>query len=128
MSARALGRAALPLLILIAGVVAALLLAQIERSRESVRLQVRSADAVRAIQGRIGDYTDVLYGIRGLYEASHSVHRREFAAQVRAADVANRYPDARGIGVAERAGERLVVRQVAPLGPNRSAIGQDVSA
>jgi signal transduction histidine kinase len=128
MSTRTLGRAALPLLILIAGVVAALSLAQIERSRESVRLQVRSADAVRAIQGRIGDYTDVLYGMRGLYEASHSVHRREFAAQVRAADVANRYPDARGIGVAERAGERLVVRQVAPLGPNRSAIGQDVSA
>jgi signal transduction histidine kinase len=128
MSARTVGRAALPLLILIAAAVAALLLGQIERSRESARMQVRSADAVHAIQSRIGDYTDVLYGIRGLYEASHSVSGREFAAQVRAADVAARYPGARGIGVAERAGERLVVRYVAPPGPNRSRIGQDVSA
>ena len=50
-SARTLARAALPLLIAIAGVVAALQLGQIERSREAARMQVRSGDAARAITG-----------------------------------------------------------------------------
>jgi signal transduction histidine kinase len=127
-SARTLARAALPLLIAIAGVVAALQLGQIERSREAARMQVRSGDAARAIQSQIADYTDVLYGIRALYHASHAVGAREFAAQVRATDVSERFPSARGIGVAERVGPRLVIRYVAPRGANRSAIGQDVAA
>jgi CHASE1-domain containing sensor protein len=99
-SARTLARAALPLLIAIAGVVAALQLGQIERSRVAARMQVRSGDAARAIQSQIADYTDVLYGIRALYHASNAVDAREFAAQVHATDVSERFPSARGIGVA----------------------------
>ncbi len=90
MSARTLARAALPLLIVVAAVVSSLQLEHIEDSRQAARMRVRTDDAVRQIRSRIGDYTDVLYGIRGLYQASSTVHGREFAAQVRGADVAAR--------------------------------------
>jgi signal transduction histidine kinase len=123
-----MARVALPLLIVAAAAVAALQLAHIENARETARMRVRSANAVGAIGSRIGDYTDVLYGIRGLYAASRSVSARGFAAHVGATAVSDRYPGARGVGVAERRGGHLIIRRVAPLAPNRAALGQDLAA
>ena len=130
MSARTLARAALPLLLVAAAVVSSLQLEHTEDSRQAARMRVRTDDAVRQIRSRIGDYTDVLYGIRGLYEASCTVHGREFAAQVRGADVAARYPGVPAASAVVRvaAATALIVRRVAaPLAPNRSR-WEDVAA
>ena len=117
MSARTLARAALPLLILIAAVASSRCSSSTSKTRARRRAwRVRTDDAVRAdplAHRRL--HRRPLRDPRPLPRPAARCIGREFAAQVRGADVAARYPGARGVGVAERRGDRLIVRRVAPL-------------
>ena len=93
---------ALPLLIAATAALAAWQLAHAEDNRRDARLSARAESTASALRQRISNYTDVLYGLRGLFEASDSgVTRREFHDHVQAVDLARRYPGVRAVGVAE---------------------------
>jgi signal transduction histidine kinase len=91
----------LPLLIVLVGGVAALLVARSQATRAEMRLTARAADTTAAIRGRMAAYTDVLYGVRGLFEASGSVSRREFHEYMSSVELTSRYPGVQVLGVAE---------------------------
>jgi signal transduction histidine kinase len=93
---------ALPLLIAATAALAAWQLARAEDNRRDARLSARAESTASALRQRIAAYTDVLYGLRGLFEASdHGVSRREFHDHVRAVDVSHRYPGVQAVGLAE---------------------------
>jgi signal transduction histidine kinase len=94
-------RAALPLLIAATAALAAWQLERAEANRRAARVIARAESTATALQQRLGAYTDVLFGVRGLFEASTDVTRREFHAQLAAVDVNRRYPGVLAVGVAE---------------------------
>ncbi len=63
-------------------------------AQREVRLKFENAasDARDAIQSRLLAYSDVLYGVKGLFEASHSVERDEFQHYIAGLDLPHRYP------------------------------------
>jgi PAS domain S-box-containing protein len=62
------------------------------------RFDVRAAEIVIAIKGRMQDYEQVLRGAAGLFAASESVERREWRAYVDAIQIERTYPGVRGLG------------------------------
>jgi diguanylate cyclase (GGDEF)-like protein/PAS domain S-box-containing protein len=73
-------------------VVAALLVAaQLEREAQ-LRFESALGDARSAIETRVNDYADVLRGVRGLFAASESVSRAEFARYLQNLNLASRFP------------------------------------
>jgi signal transduction histidine kinase len=92
---------ALPVLVVAISVIAAWQLARSQHDRRDARVRARATQAAQVVQQRIGSYTDVLFGVRGLFEASNGVGRREFHAHLHAVGVAHRYPGVRVVGVAE---------------------------
>jgi signal transduction histidine kinase len=99
---RRVAAVALPVLIATTAALAAWQLARAEDNRRDARLSARAESTASALGQRIGAYTDVLYGVRGLFEASRNgVTRREFHDHVRAVDVSRRYPGVQGVGIAE---------------------------
>lgn len=63
-------------------------------AQREVRLKFENAasDARDAIQSRLLAYSDVLYGVKGLFEASNSVERDEFQRYIAGLDLPHRYP------------------------------------
>ena len=51
------------------------------------------------IQGRIQAYQQILYGIHGLFDSSHSVTREDFGAYIQALNIAKNFPEIPGISV-----------------------------
>jgi signal transduction histidine kinase len=99
---RQIATIALPPLIAVMAALAAWQLVRAEDNRRDARLSARAESTASALRQRIGAYTDVLYGLRGLFEASdNGVTRREFHDHVRAVDVARRYPGVQAVGLAE---------------------------
>src|SRR4051794_35589038 len=94
-------RVALPLLILALTGVATWQLVHAEENRRLARVAARAEGTATAVQRRLAAYSDVLYGVRGLFEASARVSRREFHDHLAAVDLRRRYPGIRGVGVAE---------------------------
>jgi PAS domain S-box-containing protein len=62
------------------------------------RFDLRTAEIVLAIKGRMLDYEQVLRGAAGLFAASESVERAEWRAYVAAAQVERVYPGLLGLG------------------------------
>jgi signal transduction histidine kinase len=91
----------LPLLIAATAALAAWQLVRAGDHRRDARVAAGAESTATALQQRIGAYTDVLFGLRGLFEASTGVTRREFNRHLRAVDVEHRYPGVRALGVAE---------------------------
>jgi signal transduction histidine kinase len=89
------------LLIAALAALAAWQLARAEENRRAARVTARAESTATALQRRLAAYADVLFGVRGLFEASTGVTRREFHDHVAAVDVDRRFPGVRVIGVAE---------------------------
>jgi signal transduction histidine kinase len=98
---RHVARVALPALIVATAALAAWQLARAEENRRVARLNARAEGTVTALQRRLSAYTDVLYGVRGLFQASARVDRTEFHEHVAAVDVRRRFPGIRVVGAAE---------------------------
>ena len=96
-----MARLALPLLIVATAALAAWQLERAEQNRRASRVGARAESTATALQRRLAAYSDVLFGVRGLFEASNGVTRREFHEHLDAVDVARRYPGIRAVGVAE---------------------------
>jgi PAS domain S-box-containing protein len=97
------------------------------------RFDLRAAETVLAIKGRMLDYEQVLRGAAGLFAASESVEAPEWAAYVRALRIEIAYPGIRGFGYAplELAGgtTRTPVRYFEPLDErSRRSLGYDMYA
>jgi diguanylate cyclase (GGDEF)-like protein len=65
--------------------------AQLERSAR-LRFQVLALDKANDIELRLRAYTDVLYALRGLFDASQQVTRHDFSHFADALSVGERYP------------------------------------
>ncbi|MBC7804311.1 MAG: EAL domain-containing protein [Candidatus Parcubacteria bacterium] len=118
--ARIYSHAAAAWLVLAAGAVlsvSAALLVERQVEREA-RLQFESAvnDAKSAIGTRVSDYTDVLYGARGLFATSDHIGRDQFRSYVRNLELDKRFPGievihfGRRISAEERPGFEARVR------------------
>jgi PAS domain S-box-containing protein len=93
-----------PLLVLVVGLLLTLGVwqrsrAQHERSVEDY-FEFRSREAMLRIEDRLHYYQQSLLATRGLFGASESVRRAEFARFVASLDLAGRYPGLQGIGFA----------------------------
>ena len=94
----------LPILVLLAGLM--ITFGMWNRSRAALKREVhgdfdaQSRDALTRIEARLRYYEQALLGTRGLFKASESVTRGEFATYVAGLDLAARYPGIQGIGFA----------------------------
>ncbi len=83
-------------LVLAAGVLlsAAAALLEARQLEREARKNFESAvsDAKAAVETRVNDYADVLRGVGGLFAATETVSRAEFASYLRNPDLGNRYP------------------------------------
>ncbi|HEY5292469.1 MAG TPA: EAL domain-containing protein [Burkholderiales bacterium] len=72
--------------------------------QREVRLKFESAvaGAREAVDSRIRAYSDVLFGVRGLFIASDSVSRGEFRDYIYSLALSHRYPGIQGINYAQR--------------------------
>lgn len=59
----------------------------------------RVSQLVATLKKRLENYEQVLYGARGLFEASEDVDRNEFRRYVNALQLAERYPGIQGVGL-----------------------------
>ncbi|MEV0900995.1 CHASE domain-containing protein [Actinoplanes sp. NPDC049802] len=67
---------------------------------EATELRNRAATAQQLINGRLGTYTEILYGLRALRGASEELRRREFHQYIASLRVLDRYPGVQVIGFA----------------------------
>ena len=98
------------------------------------RFDLRAAEIVLALKGRMIDYEQVLLGAVGLFAASERVEREEWNAYVRTVQIERAYPGIQGLGFAPylRPGPtsdvgRAPVLYLMPLDErNRRALGFDM--
>lgn len=83
------------------------------RNDAQAKFERQSREIHRAIAGRLTSYTGLLWGVRGLYQASGKVSRGEFRDYARGLDLARRYPAVMSINFAEQvlAADRPVFEQ-----------------
>ncbi len=67
-----------------------------------LRFDVRAAQVVEEVRGRMLDYEQVLRGCAGLFAASESVTRNQWHTYVETLRVSHNYPGIQGIGFAQR--------------------------
>lgn len=72
------------------------------RSEAQAKFEHQSREIHRAISSRLTSYTGLLWGLRGLYQASDGVTRREFRDYVHGLELASRYPAILSINFAEQ--------------------------
>lgn len=89
-----------PLAVLAFSLAASWLVAGQVRDRERERITRGADEVVDEVQQRMEAYADVLYGVKGLFEATGRVSRAEFHDYVGAQDVAHRYPGVQVSGFA----------------------------
>src|SRR4051812_36466763 len=94
----------LPLLTLVVGVVASVVLSlfigdNIEKEA-NLRFERQASDAKHAMEARVISYFNVLYGLAALFSKSDQTSRAEFHAYVQALDVEHRYPGIWGLNYA----------------------------
>jgi signal transduction histidine kinase len=93
-----------PALVLAAGVALAVLVDRSDRrSAErlaATRFELRVSDLVGRIELRLRAYEEALRGTRGLFEASETVTRSEFATYVKSLELERMYPGVQGVGFA----------------------------
>jgi CHASE1-domain containing sensor protein/nitrogen-specific signal transduction histidine kinase len=77
--------------------------AQAEKAQEAQAALEKEVDAsVASLNQRLQLYSQVLYGLRGLYASSVSVERNEFRTYVETLDLAKQFPGFTTIGYAKR--------------------------
>jgi signal transduction histidine kinase len=120
---RAAARFVLPVIILVAGVIGHLVVAEEGERREHQRVDGRAHHVAEKLESRVRAYGGVLYGVRGLFGASDHVTAAEFHASHQARSVEERYPGVKVVGYADllrrsnlRARSRQVRREVRASG------------
>ena len=73
-------RFVLPVIILAAALIGHLFVVREGERRTQQRVEERGQRVADALEGRVGDYGGVLYGVRGLFSASRHVTVGEFHA------------------------------------------------
>jgi CHASE1-domain containing sensor protein len=104
---------ALPALILLAAVVGHFAVATGGDRAERERLDRRSQLLSAALERRVRNYGDVLYGVHGLFRGSDHVTPEEFHANLASQRIFDRYPGVQVVGFAEVAGSSQVDALVA---------------
>jgi signal transduction histidine kinase len=108
----AAARFVLPAIILVAGVIAHIFVADEGQRREHARVDERADRVADALEARVNAYGGVLYGVRGLFGASEHVTLEEFHISHEARAVEERYPGVKVVGYADlltrdRLGDRI---------------------
>jgi len=93
----------IPLVIAALGILAVVAIEREVDHRADDRIRERASTVVMTLDRRLDAYTDVLYAVRGLFQATGRPTHAEFRAHVRAQQVAERYPGVLAVGFAEYA-------------------------
>src|SRR5918999_258649 len=88
----AAARFVLPAIILLAGLIGHVVVADAGERRAHERVDERAQKVADALRGRVNAYGGVLYGVRGLFGASEHVTVTEFHHSHEARGVEERYP------------------------------------
>jgi len=93
-----------PFAVLVAGLMVIWVIRDVVRQHAIEELQSEFDGEVRVVHTRIDermdDYRDILRGATGLFDASHSVERKEFHEYVDSLHLAQTYPGIQGVGFA----------------------------
>ncbi len=113
------------LLFVAATFIVAVLLDRETEQRERVVSQQLARDTTETIRGRLGTYTEALYGVRGLYQTVGIVSPETFSRNVNSTQLLERLPGIQVVGFAERvrdedvaAFERRVALEIDRSGPD----------
>jgi CHASE1-domain containing sensor protein/nitrogen-specific signal transduction histidine kinase/CheY-like chemotaxis protein len=113
-------RRALPIVILILGLVASLaaawLLATTEEQRREARFEGAANGIVAAVESRMLGQLTLLRGAAGFFNASDQVTREDFQAYVARLRLETNYPGVLGIGYAVYAPDRTALRRIEQTG------------
>src|SRR3712207_1209135 len=91
----------IPLLIAAFGILAVVVIERETRERAEARVDERAAAAMMTLERRLDAYADVLYAVRGLFEATGYPAHTAFHAHIAAQRLQERHPGVLVVGFAE---------------------------
>ncbi|MCY1080219.1 CHASE domain-containing sensor histidine kinase [Archangium lansingense] len=90
------------------------------------RVEAAAEETQRALDRRVDHYLGVVYGVRGLFVASHEVSAQELEELLTWMGTKSRYPAMQGVAYAAVSPTKVTVTRVGPLESNRVLLGEDL--